>query len=119
MVNFRYYHEATKQHVCPTCDAQAGENCERTPPGHHETRIYAAWNDDNPYRDLADHIIKKLNPAEDDASEYSLLVNAIDLIADYTATEVCECKYDDEADEQYQCGRCKVLGQYKCEQIEW
>lgn len=76
-----------------------------------ETRLRSDLEDARrEYRDLAEHVIEKLNPSDDDVSEYSILAKAIDRITEYVESQPCTCPPGTADYEADACPRCLVLG---------
>ena len=64
---------------------------------------------DADYRRLADHIIDRANPPDDDMDECSLMIDAVDRLVDYILDQPCGCTPERVAD-QDPCPRCTAVG---------
>lgn len=70
----------------------------------------------DPYRLLADTVIKHLNPLGADEAEISLLMSAVERATAYIECQSCDCMkaelYGDP------CDRCRVLGQWRKKPVD-
>lgn len=68
-------------------------------------------DDAEAYRYLRDEIINLLNPRDDDASEESIMVDAVRLAAEFIEAQPCACGPDvQEPEWETPCPRCQALG---------
>lgn len=73
------------------------------------------------YRMLADHIIEKTNPADEDVSEVSIMMDAVTRLTDVVASIDCKCPAGslDDHGAYGACARCRALDQFQKVNVQW
>lgn len=84
------------------------------------TTVYT--DDESDYRLLADHVIGRTNPPDDDVAEVSIVMDAVTRLVNVVRTLPCSCPAPEMGDNfgfRDACQRCRALGRFADREVSW